>query len=74
MSDAPDDLGIPMKPARPAGQAANVAPLGRGPTAVPPRTPDPETPTDPTAKTPESDVEKPPEHRHPDRRPFPFEP
>jgi cytoskeletal protein CcmA (bactofilin family) len=40
MSDAPDDLGIPMKPARPAGQAANVAPLGRGPTPVPPRTPD----------------------------------
>src|SRR5687768_11393494 len=40
MSDAPDDLGIPMKPARPGGQAANVAPLGRGPTPVPPRTPD----------------------------------
>ena len=40
MSDAPDDLGIPMKPARPAGQAANVAPLGRGPTPMPPRTPD----------------------------------
>jgi cytoskeletal protein CcmA (bactofilin family) len=40
MSDAPDDLGIPMKPARSSGQAANVAPLGRGPTPVPPRTPD----------------------------------
>src|SRR5215210_5055194 len=40
MSDAPDDLGIPMKPARSGGQAANVAPLGRGPTPVPPRTPD----------------------------------
>jgi cytoskeletal protein CcmA (bactofilin family) len=40
MSDAPDDLGIPMKPARSGGQSANVAPLGRGPTPVPPRTPD----------------------------------
>jgi cytoskeletal protein CcmA (bactofilin family) len=46
MSDAPDDLGIPMKPARPAGQAANVAPLGRGPTPVPPRTPDQPRPAD----------------------------
>jgi cytoskeletal protein CcmA (bactofilin family) len=40
MSDAPDDLGIPMKPARSGGQAGNGAPLGRGPTPVPPRTPD----------------------------------
>ena len=40
MSDAPDDLGIPMKPARNAGQAATVAPLGRTPAPVPPRTPD----------------------------------
>ena len=46
MSDAPDDLGIPMKPARPAGQAANVAPLGRGPTPVPPRMPDQPRPAD----------------------------
>ena len=46
MSDAPDDLGIPMKPARPAGQAANVAPLGRSPTPVPPRTPDQPRPAD----------------------------
>jgi cytoskeletal protein CcmA (bactofilin family) len=35
-----------MKPARPAGQAANVAPLGRGPTPVPPRTPDQPRPAD----------------------------
>jgi len=40
MSDAPDDLGIPMKPSRPAGQPANIAPIGRGPTPVSPRTPD----------------------------------
>ena len=41
MSDAPDDLGIPMKPARPAGQPATIAPLGRpGPAPVPPRMPD----------------------------------
>ena len=37
MSDLPDDLGIPMKPARPAGQPASVAPLGRNPAPVPPR-------------------------------------
>ena len=40
MSDLPDDLGIPMKPARPAGQPASVAPLGRNPAPVPPRTPE----------------------------------
>jgi len=41
MSDAPDDLGIPMKPARPPGQPASIAPLGRTPAPVPPRTPEP---------------------------------
>ena len=40
MSDLPDDLGIPMKPARPAGQQVTVAPLGRNPAPVPPRTPE----------------------------------
>ena len=40
MSDAPDDLGIPIKPARSSGQPATVAPLGRTPTPVPPRMPD----------------------------------
>ena len=40
MSDLPDDLGIPMKPARPPGQTASVAPLGRTPTPVPPRAAD----------------------------------
>lgn len=40
MSDLPDDLGIPMKPARPPGQSPNVAPIGRTPTPVPPRAPD----------------------------------
>jgi cytoskeletal protein CcmA (bactofilin family) len=40
MSDLPDDLGIPMKPARPAGQQTSVAPLGRNPAPVPPRTPE----------------------------------
>ena len=40
MSDAPDDLGIPMKPARTSGQGATVAPLGRAPAPVPPRVPD----------------------------------
>ena len=41
MSDAPDDLGIPMKPARTSGQTATVAPLSRAPAPVPPRTPEP---------------------------------
>jgi cytoskeletal protein CcmA (bactofilin family) len=41
MSDAPDDLGIPMKPARPPGQPSSIAPLGRAPAPVPPRTPEP---------------------------------
>jgi cytoskeletal protein CcmA (bactofilin family) len=40
MSDAPDDLGIPMKPARSSGQAATVAPLGRTSAPLPPRTPE----------------------------------
>jgi cytoskeletal protein CcmA (bactofilin family) len=40
MADAPDDLGIPMKPARPPGQAATVAPVARVPSPVPPRTPE----------------------------------
>ena len=54
MSDAPDDLGIPMKPSRPAGQAANVAPLGRGPTPVPPRTPDQPRPSAETSRPADS--------------------
>src|SRR5258708_23083435 len=40
MSDLPDDLGIPMKPARPAGQHSSVAPLAPNPSPVPPPTPD----------------------------------
>jgi cytoskeletal protein CcmA (bactofilin family) len=37
MSDAPDDLGIPMKPARGPTQPATVAPIARAPSPVPPR-------------------------------------
>ena len=44
MSDTPDDLGIPMKPARTSGPTANVAPLARTPTPVPPRPADPPRP------------------------------
>jgi cytoskeletal protein CcmA (bactofilin family) len=44
MSDAPDDLGIPMKPARASGQPATVAPLGRTPASLPQRAPDPPRP------------------------------
>ncbi|HEX5317512.1 MAG TPA: polymer-forming cytoskeletal protein [Stellaceae bacterium] len=40
MPDAPDDLGIPMKPARPSGQSATVSPVPRVASAVPPRTPE----------------------------------
>ena len=43
MSDAPDDLGIPMKPARNSGQTLGVAPLARSapPTPVPARPAEP---------------------------------
>lgn len=51
MSDAPDDLGIPMKPAR--SPAATVAPLGRAPAPVPPRAPDQPRPTGDAGRPPE---------------------
>jgi len=65
MSDLPDDLGIPMKPARPAGQPASVAPLGRNPAPVPPRTPE--------AARPAADVARPTEapRRAPEPAPAP---
>jgi cytoskeletal protein CcmA (bactofilin family) len=53
MSDAPDDLGIPMKPARP-GQAATLAPLGRASAPLPPRTPEPTRPSGEAPRPPES--------------------
>ena len=40
MADSPDDLGIPMKPARPIGSSASVSQVGRAPAAVPPRVPE----------------------------------
>jgi cytoskeletal protein CcmA (bactofilin family) len=40
MADSPDDLGIPMKPARPLGSPVSVTPVGRAPSAVPPRVPE----------------------------------
>jgi hypothetical protein len=40
MADSADDLGIPMKPARPAGSSLAVTPGGRTPAAVPPRVPE----------------------------------
>jgi cytoskeletal protein CcmA (bactofilin family) len=40
MADAPDDLGIPMKPARPLGSPVSVTPVARAPAAVPPRVPE----------------------------------
>jgi len=42
MSDAPDDLGIPMKPARSSGQPASL--LGRASAPLPPRTAEPARP------------------------------
>jgi cytoskeletal protein CcmA (bactofilin family) len=51
MSDAPDDLGIPMKPARPSGQAATL--LGRTSAPVPPRTADPPRPPAEAARSAE---------------------
>jgi len=50
MSDAPDDLGIPMKPARNPAQGATVAPLGRAPTPVPARPADQPRPSGETAR------------------------
>jgi cytoskeletal protein CcmA (bactofilin family) len=50
MADAPDDLGIPMKPARSSAQPTTVAPLGRAPTTVPPRVPDPGRPAGEAAR------------------------
>jgi cytoskeletal protein CcmA (bactofilin family) len=40
MVDAPDDLGIPMKPSRPIGSTVSVTQVGRSPAAVPPRVPE----------------------------------
>lgn len=40
MADAPDDLGIPMKPSRPIGSPVSVTQVGRTPAAVPPRVPE----------------------------------
>jgi len=40
MADVPDDLGIPMKPARSSGQPVTVAPLNRAPAPMPPRIPE----------------------------------
>ena len=60
MADAPDDLGIPMKPARPPGQAT-VSPVPRAPSPVPPRTPElarplpePLRPAEPPRRAPEA--------------------
>ena len=60
MSDMPDDLGIPMKPARPAGQQASVAPLSRNPAPVPPRTTEGARQTGETARPSEA-PRRPPE-------------
>jgi len=41
MADSPDDLGIPMKPARPIGSSpSSLTQVGRTPAAVPPRVPE----------------------------------
>lgn len=54
MADTPDDLGIPMKPARPIGATASVNQAGRTPGAVPPRVPEmARSPAEP-ARTPDA--------------------
>jgi cytoskeletal protein CcmA (bactofilin family) len=40
MADSPDDLGIPMKLARPVGSPSSVTQVNRTPAAVPPRVPE----------------------------------
>jgi len=47
MADAPDDLGIPMKPARPPTQGATVTPVGKPPN-MPPRAPELSRAAEPT--------------------------
>ncbi|HEY1799194.1 MAG TPA: polymer-forming cytoskeletal protein [Stellaceae bacterium] len=71
MSDAPDDLGIPMKPARPAGQTATVAPVPRVPSPVPPRTPELARPLEPIrpAEPPRRPAAEPIPPTQPARRP-----
>jgi len=60
MADSSDDLGIPMKPARPIGSAASITQVGRTPAAVPPRVPEvarapaePPRPPEPTRRVTE---------------------
>jgi len=53
MADSTDDLGIPMKPARPVGPAAGVTPVGRAAGAVPPRVPEVARPASEPARAPE---------------------
>jgi cytoskeletal protein CcmA (bactofilin family) len=53
MADAPDDLGIPMKPSRPIGSTASVTQVGRTPAAVPPRVPEMARPPAEPPRTPE---------------------
>ena len=53
MADAPDDLGIPMKPTRPIGSPVSVSPASRTPSAVPPRVPEMARPPAEPALAPE---------------------
>jgi len=53
MADAPDDLGIPMKPPRPIGSTASVTQVGRTPAALPPRVPEMARPAAEPPRTPE---------------------
>jgi cytoskeletal protein CcmA (bactofilin family) len=70
MADAPDDLGIPMKPARPSGQTATVAPVPRVPSPVPPRTPELARPIEPIrpAEPPRRTIAEPVPQPQPARR------
>ena len=53
MADAPDDLGIPMKPTRPIGSSISVSPASRTPSTVPPRVPEMARPPAEPALAPE---------------------
>ena len=54
MADVPDDLGIPMKPARPPASAPPAPPAAKpAPAAMPPRAPDLARPGEPVARPPE---------------------
>jgi len=62
MADSSDDLGIPMKPARPMGAGPGAGPAPNGPAKpapMPPRSPDPARPGETVAIRPAEPIRRP---------------